>query len=72
MMEEQVGRTRAQVEGVRRMKGVIDGLLKEMGNEGPNAPRDVVNGDGEAISQEEEWKDEQRAIWRALEEDLAV
>ena len=72
MMEEQVERTRAQVDRVRRMKGVIEGLLKDRGDDGPHATENLANGDGDSASKEDEWRDEQRAIWQALEAELAV
>lgn len=72
MMEEQVERTRAQVDGVRRMKGVIEGLLRDLGDDGPNAIKSMVNGNEGLMSRDEEWRNEQRAIWQALEEELAV
>ncbi|KAF2398921.1 MED7-domain-containing protein [Trichodelitschia bisporula] len=63
MLEEQVQRKRAEVEGVRRLAGRVEQLMGELGREAA-----AVNEGGEEKKEEGRWEDEQRNVWAALEE----
>ncbi|KAI9818819.1 MAG: Mediator of RNA polymerase II transcription subunit 7 [Pycnora praestabilis] len=70
MMEEQLERSRAEIEGVRRMKEKIEGILEGLGGEGLGG--DAKMGDAEArkVQENGSMQEEQRRIWEVLEAEL--
>jgi mediator of RNA polymerase II transcription subunit 7 len=70
MMEEQLEKKKAEIDSVKRMKEKVAGLLGNLDGE------DEKIGDGERDrqekSKEKRWKDGQRAVWAALDDELAT
>jgi mediator of RNA polymerase II transcription subunit 7 len=70
MMEEQLEKKKAEVEGIKKMREKIDGILRGLarGAQEPQALLDLE--EGLLPSPEEIARAEQRSIWEALEEEL--
>jgi mediator of RNA polymerase II transcription subunit 7 len=70
MMEEQLEKKKAEIDSVKRMKEKVAGLLGNLDGE------DEKLGESEKSRQErsdeERWRDGQRAVWAALDEELAT
>ncbi|GME56467.1 RNA polymerase ii mediator complex protein [Neofusicoccum parvum] len=73
MMEEQVKRRREEVEGVRKMREKIEGVLAGLAREGVEVGEAGGVGEGKAgeeVDWEERRREEQRAVLRALDDEL--
>jgi len=72
MMEDQLEKKKAEVEGIKRMKQKIDDILTGLGK---NA-LELANGmDAESTRQpspEEKRKEDQRRMWHVLNEELGM
>jgi mediator of RNA polymerase II transcription subunit 7 len=72
MMEEQLERKRNEIESAKRMKEKVASLLGTLGEEDGEGAVPVVAASPKKVSKAEQWKDEQRAIWAALQEDMTA
>jgi len=71
MMEEQVERKKAEIEGVSRMKEKVENVISELAKEGRESAGDEY--DVAVQLNPEEWtKMEEKSVWKTLHEELDV
>jgi mediator of RNA polymerase II transcription subunit 7 len=70
MMEDQLEKKKAEVEGVRQMKQKVEDTLAELGKQAPSGVALAAQEEKEAESAEEKRKHVQRYTWHALDEIL--
>lgn len=70
MMEEQLEKKKAEIESVKKMREKVEGLLGGLEDEtGENGIVPVTSLSLKKKTKEDLWKEEQRAIWAALEDE---
>ncbi|KAF2117008.1 mediator of RNA polymerase II transcription subunit 7 [Lophiotrema nucula] len=70
MMEEQLGRKRKEVEGIRKMKEKVAETLAEFSKNAPRVEKSLGPEEAEALAAEEKRIDGQRQMWAAMDEIL--
>lgn len=72
MMEEQLERSRAETEGIHRMKEKVEAILKTVANEVDELMRasDIDSEKDTKMMQQEIEMEESRRIWEALRNEL--
>ncbi|KAF2267351.1 MED7-domain-containing protein [Lojkania enalia] len=70
MMEEQLERKRAEVDGIRRMKEKVEETLAEFAKTAPESLASAVSEEVGALAIGESRKESQRQMWRAMDEIL--
>lgn len=70
MMEDQLERKKAEVEGIRKMRDKIDDMLDGLGQEGLERAGEGNTAEIVQPSQAERARQAQKEIWHALEEEL--
>lgn len=70
MMEDQLEKKRAEVEGVRRMKEKVEETLAEFEKNAPDRATSAMPEDRSAVSEEDKRKEVQRHMWHAMDEIL--
>ncbi|KAF1998506.1 MED7-domain-containing protein [Amniculicola lignicola CBS 123094] len=71
IMEEQLEKKRAEVEGIKRMKAKVDGTFAEFRKNAPErGGLGMTDGDRERVSEEERRTAGQRMMWQVMDEVL--